>query len=152
MLTLIIGIMVGLLLAVWLDNFAPFVIIIVIAVVVGGCLETERVPSVKHIEIVSMQDNSNITGSFFLGCGSVNSEMMYSFYKKVDDGFKFDTIPVDRATIKYTNDKPHIDVISSKLKKDSWGNYFSLNIVQKEKYIIYVPEGTIKMNYTLDAQ
>lgn len=114
-------------------------------------LPTESIPVTKTYNIECLQDNSNVSGSFFIGCGSVNNEMKYSYYYDCGDStYVLEQIDVDDVKIKYTNEKPHIDKIKYK-QTDNWINLFSFEL-RNPTYIIYVPKGSIMNNYNLDTK
>jgi len=96
--------------------------------------------------IETLNDNSSTGGVLFLGSGHIDGSMKYTFYCKVEDGFKMKQIDYDRAKIVYSNDLPRVD----KVIEES-DNLFSIHIY-KSRYIIYVPKGTIQQNYNLDAK
>lgn len=130
---------------------APMGAIIGIAVAVSIPAKTKLVVDAYKIE--SLQDNNSIHGGFFLGCGSVNGEMRYVFYYETDGGYKMKQLRADDVLIKYADDNPRIEV-HKKIRTDDLINKFSLRggCGYCVKYIIYVPKGTIKQNYVLDAQ
>jgi len=107
---------------------------------------------VKTINIMNIQDNSTTSGTFFLGCGSINGIMYYSYYEVVGDNeFKLCKLDVDVANIRYISEgeKPRIEQISRELSRDStnWGTWLG-----NPQYNIYVPNGSIHNNFNLDAQ
>jgi len=110
----------------------------------------------KTTEIVCLQDNSSIGGDFFLGCGNIGGAMMYTYYYKVDaTSFKMNQLNYSEVTIKYcdsTSAPKVVEIIEEEKKNDTWNKYFALDVPEVIGYIIYVPEGTIKQNYSLDAQ
>lgn len=136
----------------WLPNlFFGVWIGLFLGLITSFSLPTDTKPVVTTYQIECLQDNNNVSGSFFIGCGSVNSRMKYTYYYDCGDStYVLEQIDVDRATIKYTNDKPHIDKIKM-VQTDNWINLFS-NHCSLSKYIIYVPKGSIMNNYNLDAK
>lgn len=115
----------------------------------------------------TLQDNNDISGSFFLGCGSVDGTMKYTYYYKVDsNSYKMNELynNSNNITIKYINNiddnnKPRIEYYrQEKIKPNKILdiNNFSLNINinrDPDYYVIYVPKGTIKNNtYKLDGK
>lgn len=104
------------------------------------------------INIESLQDNSNNTGSFFLGCGKIEDKMKYVFYTEEKGLYTLNQIDCDLAQIKYTSDKPTVN-ITQIYPTDSWINNFAIDFKCYNKtYIIEVPRETIKHNYILDSQ
>ena len=103
-----------------------------------------------------LQDNNNVKGSFFLGAGYVGEKMIYSFYYENNGFYEFKQIEYHKGNvkIKYSNGKPKIERYSEEKVKDAFINNFTFycDCGNNSKYIIYVPEGTIIQNYSLDAK
>ena len=114
-------------------------------------LPNDTKPVVTTYQIECLQDNSNVSGSFFIGCGSVNNRMKYTYYYDCGDStYVLEQIDVDDVKIKYTNEKPYVDKIKYK-QTDNWINLFSFEL-RNPTYIIYVPKGSIMNNYNLDTK
>jgi len=111
--------------------------------------KTEIVKSTFELE--SLQDGSKINGQFFLGSGYINERMKYSFYISEKDGYKLYSIEASNAHVRYTNEKPKLEMFDE-VVTDDFVNNFSLKSELNTNYIIYVPKGSILQNYTLDAQ
>ena len=105
----------------------------------------------KTIYLESIKDNSSINGDFLLGSGTISNEMYYVFYKKVDDYYSFDKIKAEDAIIKYTASKPRI-VVKKRVLKNKKKNYLWGGVVHREKYVIYVPEGSINNSYKFNLE
>lgn len=106
----------------------------------------------RVLKISSLQDNSQISGDFFLGSGSVDGKMKYCFYTEENGLFTFNKINTDNAKIKYTDGQPQITIYTKGLKK-SWINWFAIDFdLDKKTYLIEVPKGTVNNNYNLDTQ
>src|SRR5690606_33477623 len=67
--------------------------------------------------LIALKDTSSLQGSFFLGTGSINGEMKYTFYYEADNGFKLKQLDNYRVSIKYDN-HPRIETIT-KVKTDA---------------------------------
>lgn len=123
----------------------------------AGLIISLVIPADKHIvtysnEIVTLQDNNALEGTFFLGSGGFGNDMYYSFYYKTEDGgFKSKTLDSDFVTI-YYDENPRYEV-NVEETTDAFINKFSIcaSCGGKERKL-FVPEGTIKENYNLDAQ
>lgn len=124
---------------------------------VGGCigmivcwlLPCKLYVKETRVNIVSLQDNRGINGSFFLGIGSINDQMKYVFYSEKEPGvFEMKQINSTNVTIKYS-DKP-VFVTYKKIPITLW--QFGLPVVDDIKYTIEVPKGTIQQNFNLDAK
>ncbi len=90
---------------------------------IGGIEQTE-VEVVDSSEIVALQDTSSVSGSFFLGSGSVNNNDYYVFYIDTESGYKREKINADSDSapvyIKYItsdNEVPHIDSYDIRVRK-----------------------------------
>jgi len=101
-------------------------------------------------DLESIQDGSKMQGQFFLGSGYINEQMHYSFYLNEEKGYKLYSISSNDAHIRYTNNKPKLEMLEEK-KSNAFINNFSLCEL-KTNYIIYVPKGSILQNYDLDAK
>lgn len=107
--------------------------------------------SVKHTcEIASLQDGSGVSGSFLVGCGAINNEMNYTFYIKESDSYRLLQVECSDAIVRYCDSLPRVEEYRSEPTK-SLINWFAEDL-PKSTYVIYVPKGTIKSEYNLDAK
>ena len=110
--------------------------------------------------IVNFKDNHDLQGGFFIGCGEVHTEQYYYYYYKTDKGsYKASKIKADDCEIIYTKDTPHIDTIVKSADEKATENpltfepLLSLRISGTgEKYKIYVPEGSITDEFSIDTE
>lgn len=110
--------------------------------------------------IVNFKDNRDLQGGFFIGCGEVNTEQYYYYYYKTDKGsYKASKIKADDCEIIYTNDTPHIDTIVQVPDEEQTKNWLTLSWMlsirtsfSSDKYKIYVPEGTITDDFSIDME
>jgi hypothetical protein len=125
-----------------------------------GCLICVSLPMDTYdknytYEIVALQDNSQVNGQFFLGSGQIDGRMTYVFYYKSGDFFQIEQAIYTDAKVKYLQDaisSPKV-TITQKTPKDSFINYFAFDTdLWSKKYVIEVPEGTIRNVQNLDAQ
>jgi len=112
--------------------------------------KTEIVKTIYNLE--SLQDNNSVKGSFFLGCGQIEGKMKYVFYYERDGFYKLEQADYEKVKVKYSDEKPKVERFNQKNVKDAFINNFAIDLNCYQEYIIYVPKGTIKQNYTLDAQ
>lgn len=115
-------------------------------------IETKEIKVSEH-ELISIKDNNSINGSFFLGSGNINGDLIYCYYYKLSEtNIKMNSVYVVYCEIVYSKDKPKIEKYET-IKTDSFKNKFSLGFINRNiRYIIYIPEGTIKNNFNLDAE
>lgn len=124
-----------------------------IGIIIAIALPTKHVTVEKVYELECLKDNSSISGDFFLGMGSVDSTMKYTFYYKTEDGFKLKQLDVDSTIIKYSENTPR--AICSYEKEvnveDAFINYFAIDF-SFGKWVIEIPKGSITNSYKLDAE
>ena len=107
----------------------------------------------KEVYVIEcLQDNPSTQGSFFLGSGRVDGTFKYVFYYKYEDGFQMKLVDYNDAIVKYSDENPRVERYFNKPKENELINLFALDRPDYSKYYIYVPKGSIKQNYTLDAQ
>ena len=109
--------------------------------------------SYNYLEIANLQDNSNMDGNFFLGTGSIDEKMYYSYYYLDNNGFyKYDKIETDDAKIKITDGPARKVTKYSKPINFNWLESALFLPMKKKSIYFEVPKGTIKSNYILDAK
>ena len=100
----------------------------------------------SYQEIVSIRQDSQVIGNFFLGSGSIDSIEYYYFYFKSGDGYELGKQPIKNTVIiERNNVSPHIERI-----KDNWFSSSAITEIYGKSAKIYVPEGTILMNFNLE--
>lgn len=120
---------------------------------VAFALPMKTVTKVDSYKIVCLQDNNSTNGSFFLGTGIIKGEMKYVFYYEQNGAYKMKQTDYNNTSIKYS-DSIRVERFRQEEVK-AFINYFALDDIGSEsnmEFIIYVPKGTIKNNYSLDAQ
>jgi hypothetical protein len=123
----------------------------VVGLVIALCIPSKTFMAEYEYKIMVLQDNSSIQGSFFLGTGSVNGTMKYFMYVDYGDHVKMESLSTSRTKIKYS-DKAYLEIKQKTQVPNALINKFSILFDDSEEFTIYVPEGTIKQNYILDAQ
>lgn len=167
MLTIIILASIGIIIGIyetyhdrWSDGLIFYIVNSIVGIVLGVmlgliiafCLPMETTYRQETYNIVSLQDNSSVSGSFFIGCGNIEGEMCYVFYTEEDGAFQLNQVSYHKAKIKYTDEKPTITKYTI-IATDNKINWFALDSdIGNKSFLIEVPSGTIKTNYTLDAQ
>jgi len=105
-------------------------------------------------QIVSMKSGSEVGGSFFLGCGTIDSTGYYVYYEKTaGGGLQQKKVRVGHAIIfEEENCKPRI---SWEGRKYTCSNYWlpewsAPSRIFLTKKHIYVPKGTVIQEFKLD--
>ena len=131
----------------------------------GGMIISFILPAKTHdvtqtIYLETLSDNTGVpSGSFFLGCGTIGSKSQYSYYVKKDTAFFLESIDAKGVPIIFIEDgsRPRIEFERNQMIKEGepgftiWNDWASDSDEDGPKRI-YVPRGTIKNAYTLDAQ
>lgn len=100
--------------------------------------------------LACLNDGSSVEGNFFLGSGYVDEQMTYTYYVKVKDYYKLEQLPASDVLVKYTNGPAKILKVEQ-VEDNSYRSYFGIGI-PSTRFVIYVPKGSIKNNYQLDAK
>lgn len=124
----------------------------VIGFILSFCLEPDVERVSKTYQLENMQDNRNIEGRFFLGCGTINQKMYYAFYYNSGEFIQYMQIPHDEAKIAYTDGTPRLEVITYKTVENSTINLFTIRQNCKKEQILHIPRGSIKQNFNLNAE
>lgn len=142
------------------SDFEDYISVSIPAILIGGIIgtavafalpaKTEIVKTTYNLE--ALQDNNSVKGSFFLGSGQIEGKMKYVFYYEKDGYYKLEQADYSEVKVKCSDEKPKAERFNRKNVKDAFINNFAIDCNCYQEYIIYVPKGTIKQNYTLDAQ
>ncbi|RGI08577.1 hypothetical protein DXD22_04700 [Ruminococcus sp. TF12-19AC] len=124
----------------------------------GNIKMSEKIESTQ--KIVNLKDNRDTKGHFFIGTGYVGTETYYYYYYQTKSGsYKANKIETDKCEIIYTNDTPHIDTIVQVPDEEQTKNWLTLSWMlsirtsfSSDKYKIYVPEGTITDDFSIDME
>ena len=89
--------------------------------------------------------DEDLHGSFFLGCGSINSEDKFIYIAKVDNlGYKIQEVDIDNCYIVEEDiEQPYLEI--SNVKWRDWVIKFFEN-----RYIFHIPPNSIKENYEVN--
>lgn len=141
------------------DGFDYFMMVF-LGLLIGGVIgtaiafalpaKTEIVKITYNLE--ALQGNNSVKGSFFLGSGQIEGKIKYVFYYERDGFYKLEQADYEEVIVKYSDEKPKAERFNRKNVKDAFINNFAIDCNCYQEYIIYVPKGTIKQNYSLDAQ
>ena len=88
--------------------------------------------------------DEDLHGSFFLGCGSINSEDKFIYIVKVDNlGYKVQEVDIDDCYIVEENiEQPYLEI--SNIKWRDWV------VTSNDRYIFHIPPNSIKENYEVN--
>ena len=103
----------------------------------------------EDVDIYALQDNITNGGSFFLGSGHVDNELKYFYVTETELGYTINSIDADDVYIKYTTDRCHVEKHTY-----TFDNWFvrCIAIPMTERYVFYIPEGSVINNYAVDLK
>ena len=133
-----------------IGGFVGFISTFVVAVFAGGRAYMEY-------PLVSMQDNKTIHGSFFLGSGNIDGVPSFTWYEQSGDSYYLEDIAAWKAEVRYTTGDPYV-VWNCRNENPGFLWYPlhmdpSVNCGYRSTHVtFYVPEGSVKNDYTLDAK
>lgn len=111
--------------------------------IIGLCLPTviyQPEPDIVSTwNLRSLDDSSSISGSFFLGTGTVNSNAVFVCYGQLPDGgYKLLQIPASQSRIYMNSENAQLKVIT--------------DACENQRYEFHVPSNTIVQRYELDSK
>lgn len=114
--------------------------------------------TLPSVPLESLVDGSDTRGSFFLGSGTINDVAVYTWYEQSgDNAYVQRQADADAATIHFSTEPPHYTKTVRDYGNKPFFGTWKINISSGvdeyyTKYDFYVPQGTIKHNYVLDAE
>ena len=89
--------------------------------------------------------DENLHSSFFLGCGSINSEDKFIYIAKVDNlGYKIQEVDIDNCYIVEEDiEQPYLEISNVK-----WRDWVIKSF--ENRYIFHIPPNSIKENYEVN--
>lgn len=104
---------------------------------------TETLLTIDYI--AAMSNNSQISGSFFLGSGTIGETAYYVYMvRSANGGLTMERTDASICTIYETNEAARVELV--RWKSNKWP------YVQELHYNIYVPEGSIWYGYEIDVR
>ena len=104
-----------------------------------GDYATISIQPLKAIDI-----DEDLHSSFFLGCGSINSEDKFIYIAKVDNlGYKIQEVDIDNCyIIEEDIEQPYLEISNIK-----WWDWV---VTSNDRYIFHIPPNSIKENYEVN--
>lgn len=124
---------------------------LVLPIVCESCHADTELVVVEEQELVALKDTSGISGSFFLGCGSIESDQ-YIYYVAYEEGkgYSVSKKSTDSAYIAYLSDENCKYNKPTKVEyKEDWKSRTLRFITWAPSWwtTFYVPEGSVIENY-----
>ena len=128
--------------------FVGFLVHFFVSLVVAGVAELEPC-LLEEYELYAFQDNLSTGGHFFLGSGSIKNVQRYYYLCNHKNGLKMESLTTDEAYLNIS-DSPRIEVYTYEFKNKFLRKNFI--IVEDPFYKIYIPEGSIKYDFSVDLR
>lgn len=106
----------------------------------------------------SIQDGQQTRGQFFLGSGTINDVSVFTWYEESsDNAYRQRQADASASTVHYvpSGTRPYYTRTVRKRTGSFFGTWVThpeTGEVKSDEYDFYVPEGTVRQNYELDAK
>lgn len=119
-----------------------FIIIVFITDMVVAFKGDYATISTQPLKAIGIDED--LHGSFFLGCGSINSEDKFIYIAKVDNlGYKIQEVDIDNCYIVEEDiEQPYLEISNVK-----WRDWV---VISNDRYIFHIPPNSIKENYEVN--
>ena len=137
------------------SGFFTFVLFLIMLGFASHWNTLERSNTFGVTYICSLSANSDVSGNFCLGSGTINEKSYYYYLANTEKGYMMQKVEANTpAYIKEDcENKPFIEFTKYNCVKQNW---FSKLLFEKEFFnedrevVIHVPKGTVVKNYTVD--
>lgn len=134
-----------------ISGLVAFSSLFVVSAICTGCAEMDY-KLTETIEITALNDNSAVSGHFYLGSGHIGEDVKYYFIEETEKGKHTNSVDADYSyIIESNNEKPRIEVYSPEFKNNRVLRWFAVEMADKE-YRIYIPENSITTEFSVDLQ
>lgn len=99
-------------------------------------------------KIITLKDNSDITGSRFVFSGYVDDDLYYYYATDTELGYKVEKVKASRSYIRYS-DNTHIEKYNA-----VYSNWFVrlITFPDDDRYVIYCPDKTIAQDFEINLE
>lgn len=101
-------------------------------------------------DIYSLRDESGTNGNFFMGTGTISNDVYYVVLVKDSIGYYQEVLEGRVYIIESDEETPRVVQVSYYRYNQSYSELFNFNKTQDSHYIVYVPVGTIIINYSIE--
>lgn len=127
------------------SGFVAFVIAGLIALL-AGVATTETSTRTKELKLMSLERTSAVSGSFVLGCGTVEGGPAYCYYERVgEDTYVLRWVLADYAMIVEDDQCKLVKVV--RYAEWSWWFWMKTYENPRRSYTFHIPKGSIKFMY-----
>lgn len=127
----------------------------------GIYIFTEGSDNFTHYEkdsewtIYALDDSIGASGRFFLGSGRIDSDIYYYYVYNTVHGQKIGKLRASNVYLKYDDDNHYIEKYNRHYNDDLKTKLLVTQLFTKcedSYYVIYIPEGSITNDFTVDLQ
>ena len=102
----------------------------------------------RAIELVSTTLGDSIKGQFFLGCGSINGEEQYRYFRKTENGnFVREGYPVSKSQVREADETPRMTWNHYVRKTPDWTGYGTKE--WDADVVFVIPKGSIIQRFDM---
>lgn len=130
--------------------FVTVLIVVLSSAIVSSNDNIIEYNKVSDTKIIALKDNQNVSGSFYIMGGYVDEDLYYYYATETEFGYKTEKVKAENTYIKYTDGETHIERYFGEFTKD--GLYFWGFPWCYDRYIIYVPDGTVTNEFNIDLE
>jgi len=135
-----------------LSGFVVGAVLLILGGNIYGSLAHQESSVYAEYQLMNLQDNQSLSGSFFLGTGKISNEPTYVFYRQDENGgYVYREIPIDWATVFPEDRSDGVERVIVNRTTDKLGNYL-FGTQEEYKYEFHIPLGSITPVFKLDAQ
>lgn len=101
-------------------------------------------------EIVALKDSMTVKGGYYVFGGYTNSDLQYYYAEKNNGGYHVSHVSARNTVIMYTDENPRLEHYKAEKFKNKFAYVFGFPM--DERYILYVPEGSLTTDFVIDLQ
>lgn len=131
-------------------SFVLSTLVLLLASAIISCGAEIEYDKVSDTKIVSLKDNQNVSGSFYIMGGYVDENLYYYYATETEFGYKTEKVSAANAYIKYTDGETRIERYEGKFANENT-NLWAFPWCE-DRYIIYCPEGTVTNEFNVDLE
>lgn len=125
-----------------------FIVWITVGSLIGLKMPTENYTETKSL--YALQDGEKISGIFYLMGGTVDQKQVIKYITDGELGKHIETQEAKNSYIKEGYSDPYLEIHKQRFKKD-WYILFSM-CWSTDKYVFYVPSGSVINEYDIDLE
>lgn len=134
-----------------LGSLLGIVAALTLTIILLATANTETV-AVSEKPIYALKDGGQIGGSFFIGTGTVEEEQYFFYVTDKGEGKTIDKQLVEESTVIEDNNR-HPEIVKCDERfKSGFVRFMFGDYMGDATYKIYVPEGTVTTDFTIDMK